>query len=157
MCIRDRIHTLLDPNGSVGSGAVNLLKPELARGELTVIGATTETEYRSFFENDSAFERRFSRVQINEPSEALAVEMLHGLLERYEDFHGVKLEQAAMPLAVQLAKRYLGNKKLPTSALEVIDVTMAAVVVLNQTNQSELEEIEKELSLIHISEPTRPY
>lgn len=140
----DEIHTLLDPNGSVGSGAVNLLKPELARGELTVIGATTEVEYQKFFENDSAFQRRFTRLQVNEPTEELAIEMLRGLVPRYEDFHDIQLAAEALPLCVQLAKRYLGNKKLPTAALEVMDVTMAAVVVLNQTNSTELAAIEKE-------------
>ena len=140
----DEIHTLLDPAGSVGSGAVNLLKPELARGELTLIGATTLTEYRQFFESDSAFERRFSRLQIDEPTEALAIEMLQGLLGRYEAFHELEVDQELIPLTVQLAKRYLGNKKLPTSALELVDVTMAAAVVMNQTNTAELEDIEKE-------------
>jgi len=140
----DEIHTLLDPSGSVGSGAVNLLKPELARGELTVIGATTAVEYRQFFESDSAFQRRFSKLQIHEPSEELAQEMLQGLVARYEAFHEVKLSEEAIPVSVQLAKRYLGNKKLPTSALEVMDITMAAVVVMNQTNQTEIEELEKE-------------
>ena len=140
----DEIHTLLDPSGSVGSGAVNLLKPELARGELTVIGATTAGEYRQFFESDAAFQRRFTKLQINEPSEELAIEMLRGLVGRYEEFHQVKLAEEAVPLSVQLAKRYLGNKKLPTSALEIMDVTMAAVIVMNQTNITELEEIKTE-------------
>jgi ATP-dependent Clp protease ATP-binding subunit ClpB len=140
----DEIHTLLDPNGSVGTGAVNLLKPELARGELTVIGATTETEYREFFESDPAFKRRFTVLRVDEPDEATAIEMLRGLVSRYETFHSVKLADDAMPLAVQLAKRYMGDKRLPTAALEVMDVTMAAVAVLNQTNRSELEDIEKE-------------
>lgn len=140
----DEMHTLLDPNGSVGSGAVNLLKPELARGELTVIGATTEAEYREFFETDPAFKRRFTVLHIDEPSEAIAIEMLRGLVGRYEEFHKVKLEDEAMPLSVQLAKRYMGDKKLPSSALEVMDVTMAAVAVLNETNRAEIEDIEKE-------------
>ncbi len=138
----DEIHTLLDPQGSVGSGAVNLLKPELARGELTVIGATTEAEYRQFFESDSAFKRRFTLLNIPEPSEEVAVEMLQGLVSRYESFHKVKLAEEAMPLSVQLAKRYLGDKKLPSAALEVMDVTMAAVAVMNQTSRTALEEIE---------------
>ncbi|MCB0657857.1 MAG: ATP-dependent Clp protease ATP-binding subunit [Saprospiraceae bacterium] len=140
----DEIHTLLDPNGSVGSGAVNLLKPELARGELTCIGATTEVEYQKYFESDAAFQRRFSRLQIPEPSEILAIRMLKGLVPRYEAFHGVQLDEDALPLCVQLAKRYLGNKKLPTAALEVQDFTMASVVVMNQTNKMELDQIEKE-------------
>jgi ATP-dependent Clp protease ATP-binding subunit ClpB len=137
----DEIHTLLDPQGSVGSGAVNLLKPELARGELTVIGATTEAEYRQFFETDPAFKRRFTLLNIAEPSESVAVEMLQGLVGRYEAFHQVKLAEEAMPLSVQLAKRYLGDKKLPSAALEVMDVTMAAVAVMNQTNQGALAEM----------------
>ncbi|MBK8492219.1 MAG: ATP-dependent Clp protease ATP-binding subunit [Saprospirales bacterium] len=112
----DEMHTLLDPNGSVGSGAANLLKPEMARGELTLIGATTESEYREFFENDAAFKRRFTVLRIEEPSEELAVEMLRGLTDRYEQFHQVKLEPEALPLSVQMAKRYLGDKKLPVSA-----------------------------------------
>ena len=144
----DEIHTLLDPNGSVGTGAVNLLKPELARGELTVIGATTEKEYREFFASDPAFDRRFTVLRIAEPDEETATEMLRGLVGRYEDFHKVKLADDAMPLSVQLAKRYLGSKKLPTSALEVMDVTMASVAVMNQTNRNAIEDIEKEWKLI---------
>lgn len=140
----DEIHTLLDPNGSVGTGAVNLLKPELARGELTVIGATTEAEYREFFESDPAFKRRFTVLRVDEPTEAVAVDMLRGLMARYEDFHQVKLAEAALPLSVQLAKKYLGDKRLPTSALEVMDITMASVKVMNDTNAREIAEIEAE-------------
>ena len=137
----DEIHTLLDPNGSVGSGAANLMKPELARGELTVIGATTEVEYKQFIESDKAFDRRFTVLRIDEPSEELAVEMLTGLVERFENFHKVQLDPEALPLSVHLAKRYLGNKKLPSSALEIMDVTMSAIAVMNQTNQGETAEI----------------
>ncbi len=140
----DEIHTLLDPNGSVGTGAVNLLKPELARGELTVIGATTEAEYREFFESDPAFKRRFTVLRVDEPTEDVAVDMLRGLMARYEDFHKIKLAEAAMPLSVQLAKKYLGDKRLPTSALEVMDITMASVKVMNDTNANEIAEIEAE-------------
>jgi ATP-dependent Clp protease ATP-binding subunit ClpB len=144
----DEMHTLLDPNGSVGSGAANLLKPEMAKGDLTLIGATTEAEYREFFENDSAFKRRFTLLRIEEPSEELAVEMLRGLAPRYESFHKVNLDPEALPLAVQMAKRYLGEKKLPVSALEIIDVTMSAVTVLNDTNLDEVTRIEEEWKAI---------
>jgi ATP-dependent Clp protease ATP-binding subunit ClpB len=140
----DEIHTLLDPNGSVGTGAVNLLKPELARGELTVIGATTEAEYKEFFESDAAFKRRFTILRVDEPNEEVSVEMLRGLVSRYEAFHKVQLETAALPVSVQLAKRYLGDKRLPSSALEVMDVTMAAVTVMNQTSRAEIDTLEKE-------------
>lgn len=147
----DEIHSILDPNGSVGSGAANLLKPELARGELTVIGATTETEYREYFENDSAFKRRFTILRIDEPSEKLAVQMLQGLTDRYEKFHGVSLLPDTLPLAVQLAKRYMADKRLPTSALEIIDVTMAATKVMNDTNKNEISVIENEIKQIEDS------
>jgi ATP-dependent Clp protease ATP-binding subunit ClpB len=140
----DEIHTLLDPNGSVGSGAVNLLKPELARGELTVIGATTVAEFRQYFDADPAFKRRFTDLPILEPNETLAVEMLGGLVSKYEEFHKVGLELDSLPLAVQLAKRYMGEKRLPSSALEVLDVTMSAVAVMNDTNKAEVENLEKE-------------
>lgn len=143
----DEIHTLLDPNGSVGSGAVNLLKPELARGEITVIGATTEAEYREFFESDAAFKRRFTPLRVDEPSEALAIEMLQGLTARYEAFHQVELAADALPVSVQMAKRYLGDKKLPVSALEIVDVTMAAVRVLNDTNRAEILLLEQEWTI----------
>lgn len=140
----DEMHTLLDPNGSVGSGAANLLKTEMAHGELTLIGITSESEYREFFEHDAAFKRRFTLLRIEEPSETLAVEMLQGLIPRYEAFHKVQLDPEALPLAVQMAKRYLGDKKLPVSALEVIDVTLSAVTVLNDTNQEEIGRLEEE-------------
>lgn len=140
----DEIHTLLDPNGSTGSGAANLLKTEMARGDLTLIGITSESAYREFFENDAAFKRRFTLLRIDEPSEALAVEMLQGLIPRYEQFHKIGLDPEALPLAVQMAKRYLGDKKLPVSALEVIDVALSAVTVLNDTNSEEIGRLEEE-------------
>ena len=140
----DEIHTLLDPNGPVGTGAANLLKPELARGDLTVVGATTEAEYRTFFEGDAAFKRRFTVLRIEEPTEDIALEMLRGLAPRYEAFHKIALHPDAPALAVQAAKRYLGDKKLPVSALELIDMTMAAITVLNDTNLAEIERIEQE-------------
>ena len=147
----DEIHSLLDTNGSIGSGAANLLKPELSRGELTVIGATTEAEYREYFENDAAFKRRFTLLRIDEPSEILAIDMLRGLTDRYEKFHEVSLSPDTLPIAVQLAKRYMGDKKLPTSALEVLDVTMAAVKVMNDTNKQEVSSIENEILLTNES------
>jgi ATP-dependent Clp protease ATP-binding subunit ClpB len=140
----DEMHTLLDPNGSVGTGAVNLLKPELARGELTVIGATTEAEYKEFFESDPAFKRRFTVLRIEEPAEEVAIEMLQGVVSRYETFHQVKLDSEALPVSVIMAKRYLGDRRLPSAALEVMDVTMAAVAVMNQTNSAEIENLAQE-------------
>ncbi len=144
----DEIHVLLDENSSVGSGAVNLLKPELARGELTVIGATTQVEYRKFIESDEAFRRRFTVLQINEPEEPLAVEMLRGLVPRFEQHHQIRLAEGAVEEAVRLSSRYLGDKNLPVSAIEVIDYSMSAVKVMNDTSAAELSILENDWSAI---------
>jgi ATP-dependent Clp protease ATP-binding subunit ClpB len=138
----DEIHALLDENGSVGSGAVNLLKPELARGELIVIGATTQAEYRRHIEADEAFKRRFTVLPVAEPDEALAGEMLKGIVPRYEAHHQLELAPDAITDAVRLAKRYLAGKNLPVSAIEVIDYTMSAVRVMNDTSRAELDSLE---------------
>jgi ATP-dependent Clp protease ATP-binding subunit ClpB len=140
----DEIHALLDENGSVGSGAVNLLKPELARGELTVIGATTQAEYRKFIESDEAFKRRFTVLPIREPDEPLATEMLRGIMPRFESHHGLTLSAGAVEDAVRLSKRYLAEKNLPASAIEVLDYTMSAVKVMNDTSATELAGLEQE-------------
>ena len=149
----DEIHTLLDENGSIGSGAVNLLKPELARGELTVIGATTQAEYRKFIESDEAFRRRFTVLKIEEPEEGLATEMVKGLVGRFEKHHSLEVETEAMPESVRLAKRYLADKNLPVSALELLDLTMSSVRVMNDTSKQELEAIEKEHAALDNTTP----
>lgn len=140
----DEIHSLLDERGAVGTGVVNLLKPELARGELTIIGATTQHEYQKYIEKDSAFNRRFSRLIIEEPNQALATTMLTGLMPKYEAFHNLKVDSDAILLAVDLAKRYIGDKFLPVSAIELIDFTMACTVRMNATVHLSLEHIEQE-------------
>ncbi|MEM9928685.1 MAG: AAA family ATPase, partial [Bacteroidota bacterium] len=137
----DEIHILLDEKGPVGSGVVNLLKPELSRGEVTLIGATTQTEYQKYIEKDAAFNRRFSRLVIKEPEEGLAKVMLQGLMPRYEDFHGIKVAPAAINSAVTLAKRYVRDKYLPVSAIELLDFTMACAVQMNGTSIPILEDI----------------
>lgn len=122
----DEIHALLDPAGGL-SGTVNLLKPLLARGELTVIGATTREEYRKFVEREEAFQRRFEVLQVDEPDEATALLMVQHLLSRYEEHHSLTLADDAPAEAVRLARRYLKDRRLPDSALDLIDRTMAAV------------------------------
>jgi len=106
----DEIHILLDEKGPVGSGVVNLLKPELARGEITVMGATTQAEYQKYIEKDSAFNRRFSRLTIMEPDEIVACQMLQGLVAKYEEFHGMKVEKESITTAVSLSKKYIRDK-----------------------------------------------
>ncbi|MEM9834977.1 MAG: ATP-dependent Clp protease ATP-binding subunit [Bacteroidota bacterium] len=135
----DEIHLLLDERGPVGSGVVNLLKPELARGEITLIGATTQTEYQKYIEKDTAFNRRFSRLVIEEPSELLATVMLKGLMHKYEDFHALKVEPEAISTAVTLAKRYVGDKYLPVSAIEIVDFGMACATQMNGTSAATID------------------
>ncbi|MBK8566760.1 MAG: ATP-dependent Clp protease ATP-binding subunit [Saprospiraceae bacterium] len=147
----DEIHVLLDPKGSL-AGAANLLKPELARGELTVIGATTFDEYRKYIEKDDAFKRRFDVLEVEEPDADKAERMLKILLARYEEHHEIKVEEEALREAVRLAFRYLKDRRLPDAAIDLVDKTMAAVRMMKSTSAgeltallSELEELEKTL------------
>lgn len=148
----DEIHVLLDEQGSVGAGAVNLLKPELARGELTVIGATTTAEYNKHIETDEAFRRRFTILKIDEPDVELATRMVVGLADRFEAHHSLALDRSSIPEAVRLSKRYLSDKYLPVSALELIDLTMSAVRLMNDTTQTELDRLEDEWKTIETGE-----
>lgn len=140
----DEIHVLLDERGSVGTGVVNLLKPELSRGELTVIGATTQAEYQKYIEKDHAFSRRFSQLVIPEPDELLAATMLQGLMPRYEAFHGLKVNGEAITQSVKLSKRYIGDKYLPVSAIELLDFTMACAAQMNANSSRILADIRKQ-------------
>lgn len=142
----DEIHILLDEKGPVGSGVVNLLKPELSRGEITIIGATTQAEYQKYIERDSAFNRRFSRLTIDEPDEITANKMLLGLVEKYEEFHGIQVSRDAIPSAVALAKKYIKDKHLPASAIELMDFAMSCAVQMNATSGETLNTLEQALA-----------
>ena len=109
----DEIHVLLDPKGSAGSGIAQLLKPELARGELTVIGATTSDEYRQYIEKDEAFNRRFDIVRVEEPTMVVAERMLERVLPIYATHHDLTIGEGTIGEAVRLAKRYLKDRQLP--------------------------------------------
>lgn len=148
----DEIHILLDEKGSVGSGLVNLLKPELSKGEITIIGATTKSEFQKYIEKDSAFRRRFSTLNIDEPNESDATSMLRGLAKRYEEFHNMGIEPESLPKAVALAKKYVKDKHLPASAVELLDFTMACAVQMNATSKSVLDGIKKKLNTNEITE-----
>jgi len=133
----DEIHTLLDPKGSIGNVA-NLLKPELARGEITVIGATTQEEYRKIIEPEQAFNRRFEVLTVNEPDEQTCVKMIDVLLDGYKKHHGIEVEKNSIPECVRLAKRYAKGKKLPDAAIDLLDRTMAAIKMLDELSEKEL-------------------
>ncbi len=143
----DEIHALLDPKGSIGSGAGNLLKPELARGEITVIGATTIEEYRKIIEPERAFSRRFEVVQVAEPDIDTAVKMLQCQLERYEAHHELQVEPGTVEECVRLAKRYMKDRRLPDAAFDLLDRTMAAIRMMNDTSARELQGLQEELQL----------
>ncbi|PPK88772.1 ATP-dependent Clp protease ATP-binding subunit ClpA [Neolewinella xylanilytica] len=133
----DEIHILLDPQGGAG-GAANLLKPELARGELTVIGATTHAEYRKYIEKDDAFKRRFDTIEVEEPDEEKAVRMLQALAPAYGEHHQLTLTPGALREAVHLATRYLKDRQLPDAAIDLIDRTAAAVRMMVETSGDEV-------------------
>lgn len=148
----DEIHTLLDNKGPIGGGVGNLLKPELARGEITVIGATTIDEYRKIIEPEQAFSRRFEVLQVNEPNEASAIKMLEKLKEKYEDHHQLKIQPDSIPECVRLAKRYMKDRRLPDSAFDLLDRTMAAMKMMNDTSDKVLEELSARLGELEVSE-----
>lgn len=134
----DEIHVLLD-NKQGNSGAGNILKPELSRGELTVIGATTVDEYRKVIEPDHAFSRRFEVIQINEPDIKSAIQMLHSVLEQYVAYHQVKISDEAVAECVRFAKRYVKDRRLPDSAIGLLDMTLSAIKMINETGEKEIE------------------
>ncbi len=133
----DEIHTLIDPK-SGNSGAAGILKPELSKGNITVIGATTTDEYRKLIEPDQAFSRRFEVLQISEPDTQSTVDMLESVLHRYEEYHGVGVETAALPECVALAKRYVKERRLPDAAIDLIDRTLSAVKMINQSGAKDI-------------------
>lgn len=124
----DELHTLIGAGGAEGAiDASNILKPALARGELQTIGATTLDEYQKYIEKDSALERRFARVQVNEPTAEEAEEILKGLRPRYEEHHGVAITDEALHAAVQLSVRYINSRQLPDKAIDLMDESAAKV------------------------------
>ncbi len=146
----DEIHILLDNKGGggIGGGAANLLKPELARGEITVIGATTNDEYRKHIESDQAFTRRFEVLNVAEPDVVAAEKMLIKLSPRFEKHHNLKIDADAIKESVRLSKRYLRDRRLPDVAIDLLDRTMAAIKLMVDTNKKELEEIQIEFQKI---------
>jgi len=141
----DEIHTLLDNKGPIGGGVGNLLKPELARGEITVIGATTVDEYRKVIEPEQAFSRRFEVLQVNEPDTPAAVKMLKKLVPQYEQHHNLKIGDNTAEECVRLAQRYMKDRRLPDSAFDLLDRTMAAIRLMNDTTDAALAELRAEL------------
>lgn len=145
----DEIHTIIGAGSAEGSiDAASILKPPLSRGEIQVIGATTADEYRKHIEKDSALERRFQPVNVNEPSIADTLAIIHGLQDRYEKHHHVHYTDAALEAAVTLSDRYIQDRFLPDKAIDVIDEAGARTRVHNMVLPPEIAEVDEQLASV---------
>ena len=141
----DEVHNIVGAGDAEGSvNAANILKPALSRGEVRIIGATTLTEYRKFIEKDSALERRFQPVMVNEPSIAEAVEMLRGICHYYEEFHKIRIPDGIISRAVTLSERYITDRYLPDKAIDLLDEA-ASKLSLSSSELNESLEIHDKL------------
>lgn len=141
----DDIHTLLDKQAGA-AGAANLLKPELARGELTVIGATSVDNYTRFIECDATFCQSFETIRIEEPNEAIALRMLKEIIPCYEKHHGLTVTPEVLEETIRLSKRYLKERALPDSAIDLLDRTMAAVKMASVSSATDLKTVDEQLA-----------
>lgn len=149
----DELHTIVGAGKSDGAmDAGNLLKPMLARGELHCIGATTLNEYRQYIEKDPALERRFQPVMVNEPTVEDTISILRGLKERYEVFHGVKIQDSALISAAVLSNRYITDRFLPDKAIDLVDEACAVIKTEIDSMPSELDEISRKIMRLEIEE-----
>ncbi|KAJ2780893.1 hypothetical protein H4R18_003188 [Coemansia javaensis] len=147
----DEIHLVLGAGKTSGAmDAANLLKPMLARGELRVIGATTDDEYQKYVEKDAAFERRFQKINVAEPSVQDTISILRGLKERYETHHGVRVLDSALVAAAQLSDRYITNRRLPDKALDIVDEAMAWTRVQLDSQPEQIDHLERRILQLEI-------
>lgn len=146
----DEIHTLVGAGATEGSlDAANIMKPALARGEIQVIGATTIDEYRKNIEKDSALERRFQTVMVDEPTSEDTLEILKGIRDKYEAHHKVKISDEAIESAVKLSTRYITDRFLPDKAIDLIDEAASKVRLRKYTQPQDVREKEKEIEKLH--------
>jgi len=142
----DEVHTLIGAGAAEGAiDAANILKPALARGELQCIGATTLDEYRKHIERDAALERRFQPIMVGEPTVDETIEILHGLRERYEKHHKLKISDTALDAAAKLSDRYISDRFLPDKAIDLMDEAGSRVRLINSQLPPAAKELDKEL------------
>jgi ATP-dependent Clp protease ATP-binding subunit ClpB len=142
----DELHTIVGAGAAEGSmDASNLLKPQLARGELRTIGATTLDEYRKYIEKDAALERRFQPVMVGEPSVEDTIAILRGLKERYEVHHGVRIQDAAIVAAAVLSNRYISDRFLPDKAVDLMDEAASRLKIELESLPTELDQLERQI------------
>ena len=145
----DEAHTLIGAGGNEGgSDAANILKPALARGELRTIAATTWLEYRKYFEKDPALSRRFQKIDLLEPSVEDAVTILRGIAQKYEEEHGVYIEDEALVAAARLSSRYITGRQLPDKAIDVLDTACANVKISKSNVPYALQRVQSEIAVI---------
>ncbi|WP_024865285.1 ATP-dependent Clp protease ATP-binding subunit [Butyrivibrio sp. FCS014] len=142
----DEMHTLIGAGGAEGAiDASNILKPSLARGEIQMIGATTITEYRKHVEKDAALERRFQPVNVDEPTKEEAIDILNGIVSKYEEHHRVTVTPEAIKAAVELSERYINDRNLPDKAIDLIDEAASAVRLRTMGTSPKVKQMEDEI------------
>ena len=147
----DEIHTLVGAGGGQGAmDAANILKPALARGELRAIGATTLDEYQKYFEKDKALERRFQKVQVDEPDTESAISILRGIKDKYESHHKVLITDGAVIAAVELSQRYISDRFLPDKAIDLMDEAAAKLRMEINSKPEELDVLDRRIMQIEI-------
>ena len=140
------MHTLIGAGSAEGSlDAANILKPELARGDIQCIGATTLDEYRKHIEKDAALERRFQPITVNEPTQEDAIAILKGIRDKYEAHHNVEISDAAIEAAVKLSSRYITDRFLPDKAIDLIDEAASRVRLQSYMAPPDVKELEAEI------------
>ena len=146
----DELHTIVGAGGAEGAvDAANILKPALSRGEIQVIGATTLNEYRKYIEKDAALERRFQPVTVGEPTPEATLEILKGLRDRYETHHKLTITDEALDAAVQLSKRYIGDRFLPDKAIDLMDEAASQVRMAAEASSPDLKALEEKIAALH--------
>jgi len=147
----DELHTLVGAGAAEGSSdAANIMKPQLARGELRCVGATTLDEYRKHIEKDPALERRFQPVQVAEPTVEATIAILRGLKERYEVHHGVRIQDAALVAAATLSHRYITDRFLPDKAIDLVDEAASRIKMELDSKPTELDQLDRQILQLEI-------
>ena len=151
----DELHTIIGTGAAEGAvDAANILKPQLARGEFQLVGATTLDEYRKFIEKDGALERRFQSVLVEEPTEEQSVQIIRGLREKYEAHHKIRILDEAIDAAVSLSARYIADRRLPDKAIDLIDEACSRVRMNGSTVPNNLRELESRISALREEKET---
>ena len=146
----DELHTIVGAGSAEGAvDAANIIKPALGRGEIRVIGATTLNEYRKYIEKDAALERRFQPVTVGEPTPEATLEILKGLRDKYEAHHKLTITDEALDAAVQLSKRYIGDRFLPDKAIDLMDEAASQVRMTAEASSPDLKALEEKIAALH--------